>query len=311
MQTAQQLAAELGRPVLWTLPPTGHKDVRAWVLAEDLDPTVADEWCVAGDELEAALVRAAKPPDPAVLFEGPPQPLDASPAPPAFPVEVLPEVLQAFVREAAAALNCPADFVGVPLLVLAGAALGNAWRLRLTASHEQSAALFAAIVGAPGSAKSPALALVAEPLHAANGAWLGEYERQREHDEGLGVKNTPPPRRCLVDDFTTEGLAPILQANPKGVAVVKDELAGLIHGLNQYKGGKGNDRQALLAMWAGASVVIDRKTGPGPIHLANPFVAIVGGIQPAVLDTLRTRNRQAVVDDGLLDRFLFCYPVVS
>jgi hypothetical protein len=37
-------------------------------------------------------------------------------------------------------------------------------------------------------------------------------------------------------------------------------------------------------------------------------VAVVGGIQPAVLDTLRTRRGASVLDDGLLDRFLFAYP---
>jgi hypothetical protein len=35
---------------------------------------------------------------------------------------------------------------------------------------------------------------------------------------------------------------------------------------------------------------------------------VLGGIQPAVLDTLRARSRQVVLDDGLIDRFLFCYP---
>ena len=35
-----------------------------------------------------------------------------------FPVEVFPAPLASFVREAAAALPCPPDFVGVPMLSL-------------------------------------------------------------------------------------------------------------------------------------------------------------------------------------------------
>jgi hypothetical protein len=92
------------------------------------------------------------------------------------------------------------------------------------------------------------------------------------------------------------------------VAVVKDELAGLIHGLNQYKGGRGSDRQVLLALWAGADVVVDRKGGKGPVHAPRPFVAVVGGIQPAALEALRPRRCGQALDDGLIDRFLFSCP---
>jgi hypothetical protein len=112
----------------------------------------------------------------------------------------------------------------------------------------------------------------------------------------------------VLDDFTTESLPRILAGNPRGVAVVKDELAGLIHGLNQYKGGRGSDRQVLLALWAGADVVVDRKGGKVPVHVPAPFVAIVGGIQPAALEALRPRRGALALDDGLLDRFLFSYP---
>jgi hypothetical protein len=57
-KTATGLAARLGRPLCWCLPPTGHKDVRAWVLARGLPldgEGCADAWDVAGDELLADL----------------------------------------------------------------------------------------------------------------------------------------------------------------------------------------------------------------------------------------------------------------
>jgi hypothetical protein len=114
--------------------------------------------------------------------------------------------------------------------------------------------------------------------------------------------------RCLVDDFTTEALGPILEANPKGVLVLKDELAGLINGLNQYKGGRGHDRQVLLSLWSGFDLMIDRKKGGGPVYVRRPFAAIAGGIQPGVLERLRGSDRRPVADDGLLDRLLFAYP---
>ena len=42
-----------------------------------------------------------------------------------FPVEVFPSPLRRFIWEVAEALPCPADFVGVPLLAVLGAAIGT------------------------------------------------------------------------------------------------------------------------------------------------------------------------------------------
>src|SRR5262249_46274567 len=96
----------------------------------------------------------------------------------------------------------------------------------------------------------------------------------------------PQPSRLVLDDYTTETIAPTLRHNPRGVVVVKDELAGLINALNQYKGGRGSDRQVLLQLWSGSDIIIDRKSAP-PLHIRRPFLAVVGGIQPAVLQQLR------------------------
>jgi hypothetical protein len=92
------------------------------------------------------------------------------------------------------------------------------------------------------------------------------------------------------------------------VIVIKDELVGLIHALNQYRGGKGHDRQVLLSLWSGFDVVVDRKSGAGPVHLRHPFVAIVVGIQPSALAALQPRRGGVELEDGLLDRFLFAWP---
>src|SRR5262249_51530796 len=61
----------------------------------------------------------------------PPIPLTETPTADCFPVDVFPVPLRAFVREAAAALACPADYIAVPLLTLAGAAIGAARELEI------------------------------------------------------------------------------------------------------------------------------------------------------------------------------------
>src|SRR5262249_50913891 len=107
---------------------------------------------------------------------GHPVPLSATPEAEPFPLYVLPDPLQRFVSEAAAALNCPPDFVAVPLLALAGGAIGNARRLAITRTHSQGAVLFAACVGNPGSGKSPALEMLLPPFEAAERRYRQEWE---------------------------------------------------------------------------------------------------------------------------------------
>jgi hypothetical protein len=74
--------------------------------------------------------------------------------------------------------------------------------------------------------------------------------------------------------------------------------------MDQYKGGKGSDRQHWLSLWSNDEVVVDRKSRMGePVVLAKPFVSLFGGIQPAMLGELG-----GSMEDGLMDRFLFAYP---
>jgi hypothetical protein len=74
VKVASELSKRLGRPVKWAMPPGGAKDVRAWVLAQGLDPCCADAWLDAGDrflkEIEGKLQNPppAQESEPAPLF---------------------------------------------------------------------------------------------------------------------------------------------------------------------------------------------------------------------------------------------------
>src|SRR5262249_36560151 len=60
VETAAALAARLGPPVHWGLPPEGIKDVRKWALARRPDPAQLDEWQELGQELLRNLAGRAK-----------------------------------------------------------------------------------------------------------------------------------------------------------------------------------------------------------------------------------------------------------
>jgi hypothetical protein len=240
----------------------------------------------------------------------PPIPLGTTPAVEPFPLDVLPQQLAAFVQDAAAAISCPADYIAVPMLVLAGAAVGTSRALEIKPGYTERACLYAAVVGPPGAAKTPALKLAAGPVYQEQARRMLAYQQQRErYDEQDGDRRGRPPKpsTAYVSDITTEKLAEVLQDNPRGVALIRDELSAWVGAMDQYRAhGRGADRQFYLSAWGGEPVSVHRKNQQaGPLFVAHPFISVVGGIQPDLLANLRGERRAA---DGFLDRLLFAYP---
>jgi len=301
-------------------------DVATLHLPNLLDKEDVSDWLDKGGTAEMLLELAGeaepwldhRPATPPASVPGVPDswpqpiPLNVVPIVPDFPIEVLPPVLASFAREVAWSLNVPLDFVACPMLAIAGGAIGNSRRILITESHPQSACLFMATIGPPGSGKSPAQEEVASPLDQADRRLVREWKmdlRDWQDEDADDRGDRPVLQRAVLDDCTTEVMASTLADSPRGVAMIRDELSALITGMNQYKGGKGHDRQVFLKLWSHGTIRVDRKNNKDgiPILIERPFVAIVGGIQPTVVERLRGDHQH--VDDGFLDRFLFTYPV--
>ncbi len=234
------------------------------------------------------------------------------PDPERFPVEVFPPSVARLVREAAAAIGCPVDFLAVGALASLSAAVGDTRKILIKKGWTEGAAVYAMIVGDPASKKSPALYEAMRPILMRQLALKAEYDRQREEyeielarcDKDDEKPKKPVMGRTYVDDTTVEKLADILKENQRGVALIKDELSGWLGSMDQYKqGGKGGDRQKWLQIHTNRPISVDRKSSEEPVIIPRPFVSIFGGIQPEVLpDFGKDRG------DGLLDRFVAAYP---
>jgi hypothetical protein len=240
-----------------------------------------------------------------------------------FPVDVLPKSCRRFVREAAASIGCAPDLVAVPLLGLLSAAIGNSRQLQLKRGWKESAALFAVVVAEPGDKKTPAQKAALAPVWQAQEIFKRRYrERYEAYKEELrkwkaderaaareGEPAPPKPeepamRHAVVDDITVERLADILDETPRGVVSVQDELSGWVLAMNQYKaGGKGADRQFWLRVWSNSPVKVDRKSRKIPAVIAQPWISVVGSIQPEILPELDIGR-----NDGMMDRLLYSYP---
>src|SRR5262249_44706682 len=147
----------------------------------------------------------------------------------------------------------------------------------------ESASLWTAVVADPGSKKSPALDLVMRPLRHTQHTLKQVYTEQMaiyeceyvEYEKlyatwkraKLATASEMPPKpeepgfpQLFSTDATVEALAGVLEHNPRGVLFVRDELTAWARAMNQYKGGKGADRQQWLSFWNGATAVINRKS---------------------------------------------------
>lgn len=249
-----------------------------------------------------------------------------------FPVSFFPEPIEQFVNDTAKSLSCPPDFVAMGVLVCTSVAIGNGALIEVKNSWMEGASLYCGIIAEPGSAKTPAINKALKPLFELQERNFKEYDSLKaqyeiENDNyeveleswkrdvknkkkvKVGDKPAPPKnptlQQIITMDSTMEALQDTLLFNKRGILKLHDELLGFVRGMNQYRSGA--DRQYWLSIWSNEPIIINRK-GKEPIRISKPFVSIIGGIQPDMIEEIVKTGREGIANDGFIDRFLFCYP---
>lgn len=239
-----------------------------------------------------------------------------------FPLEVYPELLRVLCREAAASIQCSADYLGALALSLAGSAVGMSVNLAVTSTWTISPHLYMAVVGPPGTRKSPALLLLAKPFFRLDAQLRQDFKvRDKDYQEAKQdyevakkskaavLPELPDPpilSQLTMDDTTKEAVAQVHAENPRGIVVIKDELTGWVASLNAYRSGKGDDKQFWMKCNTGALIKVNRKGAKNePIVIPEPCVGVSGCLTPDTLPDMRDGARR---DDGWFDRILFSYP---
>ncbi|MEX2169985.1 MAG: YfjI family protein [Pirellulales bacterium] len=246
-----------------------------------------------------------------------------------FPIDALPQVVANYVRAASTAIGCDPGFIALPLLACLARAVGNKRAIRLKQTWMELPIIWCAIIGKSGTHKTPALNMAMRFLASRQAEAIADYEvANADYEQAKALydraysawKQTkkkseePPPsspkepvcQRFFTTDITIEALAERLAAQFDGLLVTRDELAGWLGGIAEYKGGKGSDLGHWLAMWSGAPLIVDRKTGAKKfLHVPRAAVSIVGGIQPGVLQRAIGREH---LQDGLCARLLMAMP---
>ena len=285
-------------------------------------------------------IDARRPP----LVEAPqPLPPELLPVEP-FPTAALPDAFAPWVQDVAERMQCPLDFVALPLIVGAASLVARHVGIRPQARTDwlERSNLWALIVGRPGVMKSPAMAQALAPIERLEARAADEFNAALEaFDAGAtmaklraevnmkaarkalgkdsqadvtallraeGEPDEPIRRRYVVNDLTYEKLGEILAANPDGVLSVRDEMRGLFLSLAREESAPA--RAFYLQAWSGGRYTFDR-IGRGTVTVEDARLSIIGGIQPGPLSELVQQARRGAADDGMIERFLIAWPDVG
>ena len=231
-----------------------------------------------------------------------------------FPVDVMPEPVADFIKAVSASIGCPPDFVGLPALVVAGAAIGRTVQLEMKVGYEVPSSLYALNIGGPSTGKSPALKNAVRPLWDADERLQLEYTEKvakyksdlyayESADEDKKPEKPIKPIRqtAVVEDITAEALALQLTKNPRGLLVSRDEGSAWVKSFGQYKGGQGTDKQLFMSALFGTPIKVDRKGNADqpPIFISEPFLSVVGNLPPDILTVLQNGGQS----DGFFEGY--------
>jgi hypothetical protein len=218
---------------------------------------------------------------------------------PPFPADAFPPTIAKWLESVATRAVVPTAFIAAPFLALTGATIGRQLALAVGPGWIERPTLWVALIARTGSGKTPAIAAARAPFtlnqHVAWERWIAD------HRDG----ETPRPARPHLDRLVVSTphartLASALTHSP-GLALLRDELHGLINAIDRRNG---EDRQHLLSTWSTEPLLL-----PNPAdgwYIPAPVVAIIGGIQPALVKRMRVGDQ-----DGFLERFLFVYPDIG
>jgi len=263
-----------------------------------------------------------------------------------FLFEILPEPLQGWVRDASYRMQCPADFIATAAITLIGSIIGTRCGIR-PKQHDDWLVipnLWGGVVGRPSMLKTPSLNEALRPLarleidakeafdNSVNGYEVDLLEYQARKDglksemkqvaSGKGNRSMesvkaeflqleeperPAIHRHKTNDATIEKLSELLNENPCGLLLFRDELVGLLTSWD--KPGRESDRAFFLEAWNGTGAHTTDRIGRGTIFTENLCLSVFGGIQPSKLTSYLYQSMHGLENDGLIQRLqMLVYP---
>ena len=274
---------------------------------------------------------------------------DNLPSVKALESEMIPDPLRVWLMDIADRMQIPPDFSAAAAIVALGSIIGRGCGIHPKRHDDWIVVpnLWGGVVGRPSLMKSPAVTEALKPLARLEAEAREQYETASRsfeldaqvHKLSQGVlsesmkkalkkgddaevkrlklqmqelhEDAPTRRRYQTQDATVEKIGELLNQNPRGILVSRDELIGWLRTLE--RDGREGDRAFYLEAWNGTRGFTYDRIGRGTLDVQAVCISIFGTITPGPLSSyVYQATRGGKGDDGLLQRFqVFVWPDAS
>ncbi|MGZ8241297.1 MAG: DUF3987 domain-containing protein [Methylobacter sp.] len=256
-----------------------------------------------------------------------------------FEVGLLPNAFALWAKDIAWRMQCPSDYVGVTSMIALSAVVGKKGIINPRKKDNWTVCpnLWGLNIGRPSAMKTPAASEALKPLQRLEIKAKEAFVNAKAEDEAQGFINAegralaekaaksmikdskfaqakqilmenpaetkkPTRARFMVNDVTIEKLGEVLNENPNGLLMYRDEISGFLKTIDRED--HTNDRAFYLETFTGLSPYTFDRIGRGTIDIESTCVALLGNIQPGVLRAyLNQAINGAAGDDGMFQRF--------
>ncbi|MBJ6799327.1 DUF3987 domain-containing protein [Geomonas propionica] len=282
-----------------------------------------------------------------ITWNEPPSPLpDGLPPVKALDPANIPVPLQGWLVDIADRMQIPPDFSAAAAVVALGSIIGRGCGIQPKRHDDWLVVpnIWGAVVGRPSLMKTPAISeaqrhlvrleaearetyqdaarsfeIQSEIIKITRNTIMEEIKKAVKAKSNDAIEaarqklaalesQVPKRRRYQTQDGTTEKIGELLNENPNGLLVNRDELIGWFRSLD--KNGREGDRSFYLEAWNGNRPFTYDRIGRGTLDIPALCVSVFGAITPGPLsDYVYQANRGGMGDDGLLQRFqVFVWP---
>ena len=219
-----------------------------------------------------------------------------------LPFECLKVEIQGIIKNFAEVYQCDADIIVSSIYAIASIAVNKSIKL-FDGKYTNYPSMWICHVAPSGSNKSAPVKMLYKPINELNEeAVMAYYEELRNTDRNDGSNKTKPIcRKLSLTDTTPEAIYKALSFMPQ--MICRDEIKGMIDDFDRYN--RSGIISNLLSIWDSTSFCIDRKT-EDPAFIREPFLDILGGIQPGLLKS--TFGNPQLMVSGFNQRILFVFP---
>lgn len=237
-------------------------------------------------------------------------PTTATQTPP-MPIDGFPSFIQELINECSRIYGTHADLWSFAFFAATSTAIGQS--VILKTKFENPPLFWMAVVAPSGMGKTPPLEFALKLIHDIDYKVYMDYQKQmKEYDrevsqwqKGKGVpkpEEPPPCKQHILVDSTPEAMAQALEAHPRGITILREELLGWFLDFGKYT--KSGEQQNMLSSWS-QQVYKTKRVGRKGEFIQKPNINVFGGIQTGLLTEMAKDNRAV---NGFLQRFCFVFP---